>query len=58
MRIYHLIDDETKRKLNAMPVKAPPKQKKQRKFSRYELQELMGVNRDTYKRKNGRVKRK
>jgi len=55
MTIYERLDDETKRKLNAVH---RPQKKDKRKYSERDIKELMGVNRDTYKRSNGRVKRK
>lgn len=50
MNIYERVSDETKEKLKAHR----PKEK----LSKKDLDELMGVDRDTYKRVNGRVKRK
>ena len=55
MTIYERLDDETKRKLNVVH---RPVRKDKRMYSERELKELMGVNQDTYKRVNGRVKRK
>ena len=54
MEIYNLIDDDTRDKLNA--VHRPKKNKE--KLSKRDLEELMGTHRDTYKRVNGKVKRK
>ena len=54
MTIYDLIDDDTRDKLNA--VHRPKKNKE--KLSRRDIEELMGTHRDTYKRVNGKVKRK
>lgn len=54
MTIGDRLNDETKRKLNV--VHRPKKDK--RKYSEHEIKELMGMNRDTYKRVNGKVKRK
>lgn len=59
MRIYHLIDDETKNKLKAIkPKERHRKKKHNERFSQHDLRELMGTNRQTYKRSNGRVKQK
>lgn len=58
MTIYDLIDDETRKLLNAVH---RPKQQNNRKSVKYterELLELMGVKRDTYRKVNGKVKRK
>ena len=58
MTIYDLIDDETRHKLNAKkPVVHRPRRSKE-KLSRRDIEELMGVNRDRYKKVNGKVKRK
>ena len=54
MEIYNLIDDDTRDKLNA--VHRPKKNKE--KLSHHDIEELMGTHRDTYKRVNGKVKRK
>lgn len=35
-----------------------PKQKAKEQFTRREIEQLMGVNRDTFKRVNGAVRRK
>jgi len=63
MRIYELIDDDTKRKLNAAVHRPKPtrpiKQKKSKeKLSDADLRYLMGTNRDRYHKVSGRVKRK
>ena len=44
----------------AQPVTKPvkPKQKVKEKLTKYDLLELMGTKRDTYKRVNGAVRRK
>lgn len=58
MTIYDLIDDETRRKLNAKkPVVHRPKRNKEQ-LSTCEWENIMGKNRDIYKRVNGKVKRK
>ena len=51
MTIYERLDDETKRKLNAV-------HRPEEKLSKRDLEELMNKNIQTYKRVNGRVKRK
>lgn len=53
MIVFDLIDDETKKQLNVNPVK-----RKKEKLSRHDIEELMGTKRDTYKRVNGKVRRK
>lgn len=58
MTIYDLLDDDTRRQLNAKkPVVHRPKRNKE-KLSDADLRELMGIGRDTYKRSNGRVKQR
>jgi len=58
MRIYDLLDDDTRKQLQAKPVVHRQKRKDKRKYSDRELKELMGVNRDRYHKVSGRVKRK
>ncbi|MEG0260670.1 MAG: hypothetical protein RR595_09790 [Lysinibacillus sp.] len=59
MTIYDLIDDETRRLLNAKkPVVHRPKPKNKEKLSARDLRELMGTNRQTYKKVNGKVKKR
>ncbi|MER1998825.1 MAG: hypothetical protein ABS882_03550 [Lysinibacillus sp.] len=58
MQIYNLIDDETKRKLNAVKPVVHRQKRNKEKLSKRDVEELMGVNRDTYKRVNGKVRRK
>ena len=59
MTIYDLIDDDTRRILNAKkPVVHRHSTKSKEKLSDADLRELMGVNRQTYKKVNGRVKGK
>mgnify|MGYP001295989978 CR=1 FL=1 len=66
MKIYDLINDDTKRKLgvsNQGKGKHHTQSKKRNKrnserLTRYEIEELMGTRRDTYKRVNGKIKRK
>ena len=76
MRIEHIIDEQTKRKLNysEKPKRSSENRKKQsngknvkyikqnhrknEKLSERDIKELMGINRDIYKRVNGKVKRK
>lgn len=61
MRIEDLVSPEVKQKLN---YNNQPKQRRNRKkkhheqLTRRDIEELMGVHRDTYKRVNGKVKRK
>ena len=66
MKIYDLINDDTKRKLGVSTKsnrkgrvnnKTSNKRNSER-LTRYEIEELMGIRRDTYKRVNGKVKRK
>lgn len=59
MTIYERLDDATRKALGAnKPVVHRPKQSHKEKLSDADLRELMGVNRDRYKRVNGKVKRK
>ena len=58
MKLYDLIDDETRKKLNANPVVHRQKHKNNERLSDAEWREIMGMNRDVYKRVNGKVKRK
>lgn len=60
MRIHELIDEDTKRKLNVAVHRPEPEQAKRRKekLSRTDLQYLMGVGRDRYRKVNGRVRRR
>ncbi len=51
MKIKDFVDDETKRKLYAMD--KPVKKKRKEKITRRDLIELMGINRDIYKRGKG-----
>lgn len=39
-------------------MKKKNKEKKKSEWTRKELEELMGVNRDTYKRKNGAIRKR
>ena len=58
MTIYERLDDETRKALGAKkPVVHRPKRNKE-KLSKRDWEEIMGTKRDTYKRSNGRVKRK
>ncbi len=57
MTIFERLNEEVKEKLGAkQPTSHRPKKKET--FSKEDIEELMGMNRDTYKRVNGRVKRK
>lgn len=60
MTIYDLIDDDTRQLLNAKKpvVHRRHSNKHKEKLSRRDIEELMGTHRDTYKRVNGKVKRK
>ena len=66
MKIIDRLDDDTKRKLgvsNRGKGKHHTQSKNRNKrnserLTRYEIEELMGTRRDTYKRVNGKVKRK
>lgn len=63
MKVYELISNDQRQKLNAFVKRKKPPSKevfghKPKNLSRKEIEELMGVNRDTYKRVKGRVKRK
>lgn len=56
MRIENLVDDEVKRKLNYKPKRTKKKRKQKyykEKLSRRDIEELMGVNRNVYKRGKG-----
>ena len=57
MTIYERLDDATRKALGAKPVHRHSVRSKEN-LSERDIKELMGVNRDTYKRSNGRVKRK
>ena len=66
MRIEHILDSDTKAKLGVLSQdkgKVHPKKKnvsraKYERLSEQDIKELMGVNRDTYKRVNGKIRRK
>lgn len=66
MRIEHILDSEIKAKLGVLSQgkgKVHPKKKnvsraKNERLSERDIKELMGVNRDTYKRVNGKIRRK
>jgi len=66
MRIEHIIDNDIKARLGvseSKQTKSHPKKKraqkhKQKPLSEREIKELMGMHRDTYKRKNGAIRRK
>lgn len=62
MRIYEHLSENERKKLNALVKRKKPPSKevfghKPKNLSRKEIEELMGVNRDTYKRVKGRVKK-
>lgn len=66
MRIEERLDEHTKRKLgvsNQRKGKHHTQSKKRNKrnserLTRYEIEELMGTRRQTYRRVNGKIKRK
>lgn len=59
MTIYERLDDETRKALNAKkPVVHRQSNKRKEKLTDRDIKELMGIGRDTYKRSNGRVKRR
>jgi|GEM_PF-6097331 len=66
MKIEHIIDSDTKARLGVSEgerTKSHPKKKNvsrsnQKPLSEREIKELMGVHRDTYKRRNGAIRRK
>ena len=70
MRIEQLLDQDTRAQLNRIRKRLPakpqsytktkPKKKvhRNRKLSAYDIRELMGTNRQTYKRVGGKVKRR
>lgn len=55
MRIYEHLSENERKKLNALVKRKKPQPKN---LSRKEIEELMGVNRDTYKRIRGTWRRK
>ena len=55
MTIYDLIDDDTRDKLNAVH---RPKHKNTERLSKRDWEDIMGTRRDTYKKVNGKVRRK
>ena len=57
MTIYERLDDETRKALDAKKPVHRSKRNKE-KLSRREWEDVMGVSRDTYKKVNGKVKRK
>lgn len=62
MTIYERLNEKDRKKINKLrgsnkPIKSQPK-KKQEKLSESDLAELMGMNRPTYKRKNGAIRRR
>lgn len=66
MRIEHIIDSYTKDKLGVSevdkgkvhPRRNEPRKRKQKPLSEREIKELMGCNRQTYRRVNGAIRRK
>lgn len=62
MRIADHLSKEQKQQLNKLKVQSPKKKQqkkiKKRKQERVNWPEIMGINRDTYIRKNGAVRRK
>jgi len=57
LTIYERLDDATRKALGAKPVHRHSVRSKEN-LSERDIKELTGVNRDTYKRSKGRVKRK
>jgi hypothetical protein len=66
MRIEQHLDDTTKRKLgvtskdngNVHPRRNKPRKRNKERLNERDWKEIMGINRDTYKRKNGAIRRK
>lgn len=66
MRIEHIIDNDTKVKLgvsnkdngNVHPRRNKPRKRNKERLNERDWKEIMGINRDTYKRKNGAIRRK
>ncbi|MER2047293.1 MAG: hypothetical protein ABTA23_03610 [Solibacillus sp.] len=58
MTIYDLIDDDTRDKLNAVHRPSNKHKREHERLSEYDIRELMGMNRDRYRKVNGKVKRK
>ncbi|MEK9198802.1 hypothetical protein [Ureibacillus sp. FSL E2-3493] len=66
MRIEHILDGDTKSKLGVLSQgkgKVHPKKKnvsraKYERLTQREWEEIMGMNRDRYRRVNGKIKRK
>lgn len=53
------LSSEQRQKLKALSKQnKPPSKKKKRKPERVDWNEIMGMNRDTYKRHNGAIRRK
>ena len=58
MTIYERLDDATRKALGAKKPVVHRRKRNKEKLSDSDLRELMGVNRDVYRRINGKVKRK
>lgn len=58
MRIADFLSDETKKQLNQNRTRRKKRKRNKKKLTQKELEELMGVNRDIYVRKNGAIRRK
>lgn len=62
MKFSDLLTDEQKKQLNQLRKRSPRKKKlfksRGQKYTREELEELMGVHRDIYERRNGAIRRK
>jgi hypothetical protein len=56
MKLEDHLSKESKQTLNK--VKSPKKKKKKRKPEKVNWEEIMGMNRDIYTRKNGAIRRK
>jgi hypothetical protein len=53
MKLAEKLSDQDKKKLDRL--KSP---KKERKMSQDEIEDLMGIHRDTYKRVHGKIRRR
>ncbi|MBD8028161.1 hypothetical protein H9636_16050 [Ureibacillus sp. Re31] len=66
MRIEHILDSDAKAKLGVLsqgkgkvhPEKKNVSRAKYERLSEQDIKELMGVNRQTYRRVNGKIRRK
>lgn len=58
MRIADLLPEEQKQKINQKCTRHKKRKSNKKKLTQRELEELMGIHRDIYERKNGAVRRK